>query len=360
MVSKPIAPRRAFPRIGVGGSASMGSMRIGLALPHYDFSFPDGGSLGWPRLLEAAQRAEALGFDSVWISDHFFFDLARYGGPEEPSGTVEPFTALAALATATDRVRLGTLVACAPFRHPAHVAKMATAIDLISEGRFDLGVGAGWYEPEFTAFGYELASTGERFAILEESVKVIAGLFAEGPFTHEGKRFQIEGAYNHPRPAQPAGPPIWIGGKGGDRLLRLVARHASGWNTVWKRTPDSFAERAGKLRLIAEAEGRDPGSVRLSIGLYTLVGEDERDLARRFEALQRWTPGGALDGERLEVYARETLTGTPQACVEKLAAFAEAGAEEFIVGAGSVPFSVADWSMVELAAGTLIPEAHRL
>ena len=335
-------------------------MRIGLALPHYDYSFPDGKPLSWPRLVDAAQRAEALGFDSVWISDHFFLDLARYGGSAAPFGTIEPFTALAALATATERVRLGTLVACAPFRHPAHVAKMATAIDLISGGRFDLGLGAGWYEPEFGAFGYELAPTGDRFAMLEESVEVVAGLFAEGPFTHEGKRFRIDGAYNHPRPDQPGGPPIWVGGKGGNRLLRLVARHASGWNTVWKRAVDSFVERAGTLRQLAEAGGRDPGSIRLSIGLYTLVGEDEKDLARRFRTLQRRAPGGALDEESLDDYTRETLTGTPRACLAKLASLASAGAEEFIVGAGCVPFSVADWSMVELVAEALIPEAHRL
>jgi len=338
----------------------MAPMRIGLALPHYDYSFPDGKPLSWPRLVDAAQRAEALGFDSVWISDHFFLDLARYGGSAVPFGTIEPFTALAALATATERVRLGTLVACAPFRHPAHVAKMATAIDLISGGRFDLGLGAGWYEPEFGAFGYELAPTGDRFAMLEESVEVVAGLFAEGPFTHEGKSFRIDGAYNHPRPDQPGGPPIWVGGKGGNRMLRLVARHASGWNTVWKRAVDSFVERAGTLRQLAEAGGRDPGSIRLSIGLYTLVGEDEKDLARRFRTLQRRAPGGALDEESLDDYTRETLTGTPRACLAKLASLASAGAEEFIVGAGSVPFSVADWSMVELVAEALIPEAHRL
>jgi probable F420-dependent oxidoreductase len=335
-------------------------MRIGLALPHYDFSFPDGKPLSWPRLVDAARRAEALGFDSVWISDHFFLDLARYGGSSEPSGTVEPFTALAGLATATERVRLGTLVACAAFRHPAHVAKMATAIDLISGGRFDLGLGAGWYDPEFSAFGYEAASAGDRFDLLEEFVEVVAGLFAEGPFTHDGKRFQIDGAYNHPRPAQPAGPPVGVGGKGGDRLLRLVARHASGWNTVWRITPDAFAGKAARLRDLAEAEGRDPRSVRLSVGLYTLVGEDERDLAGRFEKLQGWTPGRALDGTRLEDYAQETLTGTVEACLEKLAAFGEAGAEELIVGAGSVPFSVADWSMVEVVSEALIPPAHEL
>jgi len=338
----------------------MAGMRIGLALPHYDFSFPDGKPLTWPRVVEAARRAEALGFDSVWISDHFFLDLGKYGGSAEPAGTVEPFMALAALATSTERVRLGTLVACAPFRHPAHVAKMAAAIDLASGGRFDLGVGAGWYEPEFESFGYEFSSTGDRFSLLEESVQVIAGLFAEGPYTHEGKWFQIDAAYNHPRPARDGGPPIWVGGKGGDRLLRLVARHASGWNTVWKLTVDSFAGRADELRRVAEAEGRDPGTVRLSVGLYTLVGEDERDLASRFGALQRWTPGNALDGVLLEDYARDTLTGTPDACLERLAAFARAGAEEFIVGAGSVPFSVADWSLVELIAEAIIPPAHSL
>src|SRR5438128_9124848 len=150
-------------------------MRIGLALPHYDYSFPQPSALSWDAVLDAGLRAEALGFDSAWISDHFFADLTRYGGPEGAVGSVEPFTALAALATRTERIRLGTLVACAPFRHPAHVAKMATAIDLISDGRFDLGIGAGWYEREFAAFGYPYATTSERFGILEESVEVIAG-----------------------------------------------------------------------------------------------------------------------------------------------------------------------------------------
>src|SRR5438034_103453 len=117
-------------------------MRVGIALPHYDFSFPDGEPLSWERFLDAALRAEALGFDSLWISDHLFLDLARYGGPDEELGSLEPFTTLAALAALTERVRLGTLVACAPFRHPAHVAKMATTIDLTSGGRFDLGLGA--------------------------------------------------------------------------------------------------------------------------------------------------------------------------------------------------------------------------
>src|SRR5207244_4532411 len=116
--------------------------------------------------------------------------LPPYGGPYVPGGTVDPSTALAALATATERVRLATLVACAPFRHPAHVAKMSTAIDLISGGRFDLGIGAGWYEREFEPFGYRYPSTGERFDLLEESVAVMAGLFGGGPLDHQGPSFR--------------------------------------------------------------------------------------------------------------------------------------------------------------------------
>ncbi len=335
-------------------------MRIGLALPHYDYSFPEGDGFSWGRLVEAAQRAESLGFDSVWISDHFFLDLARYGGSPEPAGTVEPFTALAALATATERVRLGTLVACSPFRHPAHMAKMATTIDLASGGRFDLGIGAGWYEREFEAFGYEFSSVGERFGELEDSVEVIAALFREGPVDLELRHFRLAGAFNHPLPEQDGGPPLWIGGKGGDRLLRLVARHGSGWNSVWRWTPEDLGARADRLRQICRDVGRDPSTARVSVGLYTLVGEDEQDVSARYRALRRWSPGGALDDEPLAEFARNSLTGTPEQCLDRLRAFASHGVEELIVGAASIPFAVYDWSMVELVAEALIPPAHDL
>ena len=336
-------------------------MRIGLALPHYELSFPGGAPLTWENLADAAKRAEALGFDSVWISDHFFLDLSRYGGPPGTlEGSVEPFTALAALAAVTERIRLGTLVACAPFRHPAHVAKMSTAIDLVSGGRFDLGLGAGWYEQEFTAFGFPFGSTGERFGYLEESVEVIAALFGEGPVDHEGRHFHLQGARNRPGPAQEGGPPIWVGGKGGDRQLRLVARHASGWNSVWRWTPADYGARVSRLRELCEVEGRDPASVRASVGTYALVGRDREDLGRRYEGFRRAMPGGALDAVPVEEFAAGAVVGTPERCLETLAAFAEAGAEEFIAGCGPLPFAVADWSDVEAMAEALIPGAHGL
>jgi probable F420-dependent oxidoreductase len=335
-------------------------MRMGLALPHYGFSFPDGKDVSWPPVLDAARRAESLGFDSVWISDHFFLDLERYGGPAESFGSVEPFTALASLAEATERVRLGTLVACAPFRHPAILAKMATAIDLASGGRLDLGLGAGWYEREFEAFGYPFGSVGERFRSLEEAVRAVAALFGEGPVDLEVGRVRLRAAFNHPRPAQQPRPQIWVGGKGGDRLLRLIARHADGWNTVWRMTPEAYAERVRSLERISEAEGRDPSTVRRSLGLLTLVGEDDRDLQRRYRALQAWSPGKTLADVSLDRYADDTLTGTTEDCLKLLARYAELGVEELIVSAASLPFAVFDWSMLELLATAVIPEAHKL
>lgn len=336
-------------------------MRIGLALPHYDFSLPGGGSITFARTAEVAREAERLGFDSVWISDHFFLSLARYGGPPEPRGSLEPLTTLAALAVATERVRLGTLVLCAPFRHPAILAKTASAIDLLSGGRLDLGLGAGWYREEFEAFGVPFGTVGERFVILEESLRVLGALFGEEePATFEGRLFHLREAYNHPRPAQRPRPPLWVGAKGGDRSLRLAARHADGWNTVWRWAPDAYAGRVRRAYEICEEEGRDPSTLRLSVGLYSIVGEDLDDLASRFRAMQGWMPGGAFDGEHIDTFAADTLTGTPEQVLERLAAFAALGVEEMIVSPAPLPFAVPDLSMLGIWAEGIIPRARAL
>ena len=329
-------------------------MRFGFALPHYDFSSPDGSPVTAASLAAWARRAEELGFDSVWISDHLFLSLARYGGPLEPAGTPEPLTALAALALATERVRLGTLVLGAGFRHPGMVAKSASVIDLLSGGRLDLGIGAGWYEDEYRAFGYRFPGVGERFEILEESVRVLRLLYDEAPATWRGRHFALSGASNRPRTHQRPRPPIWVGGKGGPRLLRLVAREADGWNTVWAWTPEDYADRARALDEACAEAGRDPATVRRSIGLYTLVGEDEAELGERFRALQAWTPGGALDDATLEAWGRDKLVGTPERVRERIERFGELGVEEVIVGFASVPFAVYDEGAVELFARSVI------
>jgi F420-dependent oxidoreductase-like protein len=335
-------------------------MRIGLALPHFDFSAPDGAPVSWERLAEVARRAEALGFDSLWVSDHFFLSLERYGGRDEAYGSPEALTALAALATVTERARLGTLVLCAGFRHPALLAKSAVTVDLLSRGRLDLGLGAGWLEDEYRAFGYDFGNLNHRFEVLEETLVAVGLLLAEGPATWEGRHFRLHEAYARPRPMQEPRPPLWVGGKGGPRILRLVARHADGWNTVWAWTPQAYAERVRTLQRACEREGRDPATVRRSVGLYTLVGEDPGDLSARYRALQAWSPGGGLDGQPLEAWGRDKLIGTPQQILDRLAEFAELGVEEVICSMASVPFALYEESALDLLAERVMPAARKL
>ena len=336
-------------------------MRVGLALPHYGFSFPDRRDLSWDGLAEWATRAEEKGFDSVWISDHFFLSLGRYDGGDEPYSSVEPLMALSALATVTERVRIGTLVLCAGFRHPAMVAKSAVTIDHLSGGRLDLGLGAGWYEDEYRAFGYDFATLGERFSILEEYMEVLGLLFGEKePVTWQGEHFHLDEAYCRPRPLQQPRPPLWVGGKAGPRLLRLVARRADGWNTVWAWAPRDYGERARVLDRLCEKDGRDPRSVKRSVGLYTVVGESQPDVEARWRRIQDWVPGDAFAASSLEEWRADKLVGTPEQVLERLAEFASHGVEEMIVSIGPLPFAIADPEMVDLIAERVIPQARDL
>ncbi len=331
-------------------------MHIGLQVPR--FTWPDAPDSIGPKLAEIGRTAEEAGFASIWVMDHFF-QIGAVGEAEEP--VLEDYSALNYLVGITQQVKLGTLITGVHYRYPGILLKTATTLDVLSGGRAYLGIGAGWYEREFDAFGYGFGTTGERFALLEEYTEVVARLLREpGPIQHDGVRFRLRDAYNHPVPAQRGGVPVWVGGKGGDRLLRLVARHGDGWNTVWRWTPEALGDRADALRRICEGEGRDPSTVRVSVGLLTLVGEDERDLEARYRQLQGWAPGGALDGMPLDAYAKDTLTGTVEECLERLSLFAKHGVEEMIVSPASLPFAVASWELLEMVAERLIPEAHRL
>ncbi|MEX0832438.1 MAG: LLM class flavin-dependent oxidoreductase [Actinomycetota bacterium] len=335
-------------------------MKFGLALPHYDFSFPDYEPVTFERTVDVAVRAEQLGFDSVWISDHFFLSLARYGGGDTRHGSLEALTTLAGIAARTERIRVGTLVLAAPLRHAGLLAKSAATIDLLSNGRLDLGIGAAWYGEEFEAFGYDFETVSERFARLEESVEMLRLLFADSPASFDGRFYKLRDALNRPLPAQRPGPPIWIGAKGGPRALRLAARSADGWNTVWRWTPEAYADRSRAADKICEEEDRDPATLRRSLGLNCLVGEDQEELERRYESLQRWIPGGALDSVALGGYSRDTLSGTPASILERLALFSEIGVEEMIINPGPVPFSLFDASMLETFAKTVIPKGRAI
>jgi probable F420-dependent oxidoreductase len=332
-------------------------MRFGLALPQYGFSLPDE-PITFEAMASWARRAEAMGFDSVWVSDHFFYTFARYGADPTPVAALEPMTALAGLAAVTVRVRLGTLVLGSPFRHPALVAKMATTIDGISGGRLDLGVGAGWMQEEFTAFGYPYGSVGDRFAILEETLQVVQALQTGAPSDFDGPCVTLRGARLLPAPVQDP-IPVWVGGKGGPRLLRLAARHAAGWNSVWRWTPSDYAARAVVARAACEAEGRDPATFRFSVGLYGVIGEDEDAARAAFERGRESFPGGAMASDTWESWRADTLSGTPEQIRARVQEFADIGVEEIVWSPWVLPFAIPEPAQVELFAATMMrPAGH--
>jgi alkanesulfonate monooxygenase SsuD/methylene tetrahydromethanopterin reductase-like flavin-dependent oxidoreductase (luciferase family) len=263
-------------------------MRIGVVVPMAVSDGP-GQMPTWPQVRAFGQHAEAVGLDSVWVCDHLLS-----GPPEE--GIHEGWTILAALAASTRRVELGQLVTCTSFRHPALLAKMATTADTVSGGRLILGLGAGWYDPEYTAFGYPTDHRAGRF---EEAIRIIGPLLRREPVTLAGSYYQVREAVLRPPPDRPI--PILMAAKGW-RMLRLTARYADAWNTAWYRLPDELLHRRlAELQAALEAEGRDPATLRRTVGMEvrdpaaTDPGEDSGggfggsvdELARAIDAYER-------------------------------------------------------------------------
>ncbi len=324
-------------------------MRIGLALPQYDYSVPGEAPLRYETIERYAAAAERWGIDSVWLSDHLFLDLAKYGGPATRFGTFEPVSTLAALARSVPRVRLGTLVLLEALRPAAVLAKSLATLDRISDGRLDIGIGAGWYEPDYEAVGMTMPSPGERIDRLREALEVVGGLLGGSPLTFPGRYHQANHAVVDPPALQVPRPPLFVGGKG-DRVLRAVAELADGWNTCWVWTHDAYRERLGALERACDAAGRDPATVWRSLGLYALCGEDEADLRRRFERMRETGPPGVLDGMDLDGWREGRLVGTPEQIREQLAGWGDLGVETVILGVGAVPFHVSHLDDVELLA----------
>jgi alkanesulfonate monooxygenase SsuD/methylene tetrahydromethanopterin reductase-like flavin-dependent oxidoreductase (luciferase family) len=318
----------------------LGAMRFGLAIPQYGFSLPSG-EIGFGDATAWARRAEELGFDSVWLSDHFFYSFGRYGADPTPIAALEPLTALGGIAAATTRVRLGVIVLAAGFRPPALVAKAAATIDRLSAGRFELGLGAGWLEDEFAAFGYPFGSVRERFDELESVLTELARRLADA-------------SSPMPRPVQDPFP-IWLGGKGGPRLLWLAARHAAGWNLVWRAAPDRYRAALEDVFRTCEREGRDPATFRRSVGLYGIVGTSEEEARARFQRARASFPGDAMRDETWDSWRADTLSGSPEQVIERVEAFAALGVEELILSPWALPFTVIEPEIVGIFASRVIP-----
>jgi probable F420-dependent oxidoreductase len=216
-----------------------------------------------------AQQAEADGFDSLWMADHLLY---RY--PDEPTtGIWECWTILTALAEATSRVELGPLVACNSFRNPAILAKMATAIDEVSGGRLILGVGAGWNEPEYKAFGLPYDHRVDRF---EEALQILKPLLRDGHVDFTGKYYQALNCENLPLGPRPQGPPLMVGGEG-PRMLRLAAQYGDTWNTGYMGVPETMADPFARIQAACREVGRDPAT----LGVTAFIGLWFPDLGKR-------------------------------------------------------------------------------
>ena len=250
-------------------------------------------------------RIEDLGFDWISIWDHFY--SADFNGYE----CHEAVACHAALACHTSRVRVGSLVYCAGYRHPAVLANAITTIDHLSGGRADLGLGAGWAFNEYGAYGIPFPSAGERLDILEESIQAIRGLLRDEATDFTGKHFTFTDARCEPRPVQ-AELPIWVGGSGEKRTLRIAARYADGWNVPFV-SPETVTHKRNVLADHCAAVGRDPAEIRTAVNVGLCPDED---------ALQAQF-GGLAEGVRPGV-----LMGSPDELVDRIGQYVDAGADQ--------------------------------
>jgi alkanesulfonate monooxygenase SsuD/methylene tetrahydromethanopterin reductase-like flavin-dependent oxidoreductase (luciferase family) len=255
----------------------------------------------------------------MFRSDHYLsVDDRRERGSLDAWGTIT------ALGVVTERLRLGTMVSPATFRHPAVLAKLAVTADHISGGRVEVGIGAGWWEREHELYGFELPPVGPRMDALEEQLQIVRGHWAEGPFTFEGEHYSARELDARPKPVQRPRPPLILGAKGGPRSLRLGARYADEYNTVMA-TAEEIADIRRRLDEACEAEGRDPASLPLSMMTGWLVGADRAELRGRASRLSQWK-GQGDDGEAFIAGLRETtILGTAEEAIEQLRALEEAG-----------------------------------
>ena len=251
-------------------------MRVGIIVPQGWTGEYAGrsGADAWRRTVEVAQRADRLGFESIWLYDHF------HTTPEPTDElTFECFTSLAALAALTQRVRLGQIVACVAYRNPALLAKMVSTMDSISAGRMELGVGGGWKREEWLAYGYDFPPIRERLARLEETLEIVRAMNGPGRATFHGKRLHVDGAINEPKPVQSPSLPIMVGGNGRDITWRIAARLADEINVDGMPAHELRNEAMPIIRQRCEEIGRDPATLRVSAHLWWEQLDAARDRA---------------------------------------------------------------------------------
>ena len=276
--------------------------------------------LTWERWRHILAMAERLGFPTVFRSDHYFI------GPQQDS--LEAYLSFVMAAQETRRIRFGPLVTPVTFREPVNVARMAAQIDVLSGGRFVMGLGAGWNEAEHHAYGIPFPPLKERFDRLEEAIHLSKALWGPGRSTYAGHYYHLDGAESLPKPA-PGRPPILIGGGGEKRTLKLVAQYADEWNAV-NLSPEAYRHKLGVLERHCEAEGRDPATIKRSMMVFAVVGPTEAALDAASQRVMSMfgsratTPAEFREGMR----SRGLIVGGTEDVLEAVGRFAEMGVSE--------------------------------
>jgi len=305
----------------------MSLIRMGLQIPNFTYPGVGPGDL-FETVAAQAVAAEASGFDSVWLMDHFF-QLPMLGAPDQEM--LECYTTLAALAARTSRVRLGAMVGGVTYRNPAYLAKVVTTLDVVSRGRAIWGIGAAWFEQEHAAFGYDFATFTERFEKLEEALQIVRSMFVEHTTTFDGRWYQVRDAYNVPKPVQPGGPPVLIGGSGERKTLRMVAQYADACNVFG--SPGEVKHKMAVLDEHCARLGRDPKSIcRTRLGTLVTGPTHDAAVARRDALLtSRGVQWDLLPAEAQAALNAQFILGGPDEVAEQVATLLGAGLDGLVV-----------------------------
>lgn len=302
----------------------------------------------WSTMLGVAKQAEALGFESVWVYDHF------HTVPEPTQEvTYEAWTLMAALAATTDTIRLGQMCTCNGYRPPPYLAKVAASIDVISGGRLEMGIGGCWYEHEFNAYGYPFPKPSVRLGELDEAVQIMIKMWTEDEASFEGKYFSLDGAICQPKPVQNPYIPIWIAGGGEQLTLRTAARYAD--YTNFGNDPVEFAHKRDVLAGHCERLGRDPGEITMSASLNTLLAESEAAVKAKWNRLRDGYAKVVSDGDATMdrwFGSDEAGVGTPEQLIEIIKGYEAEGCGYMIF---NFPDAATDPSTMDLFAAEVMP-----
>ncbi len=303
----------------------------------------------WPVMRDLAAHADGGAWDSLWVYDHFHTVPMPTG-----EATHEAWSLMAAYAVSTSRIKLGQMCTAMSYRNPVYLAKVAATADIISGGRIQLGIGGGWYEHEWRAYGYGFPSAGVRLGRLDEGVQIMRDAWRDGKVSFDGRHYQVDGAIVAPKPLQDNGIPMWIAGGGEKVTLRIAAKYAQ--YTNFTPEPEAFAHKSDVLAQHCREVGTDFDAIVRSVNINAVIGASDADVTDRMQRVRdrlvRYIPEAVADAMIAGTSGPESATGTPEQVIERLTKIRDLGCAYVIC---YFPEAAYDRSGIELFEREVIP-----